>query len=161
MTIDDERLQTKTLSTNSPALDSVRTKRILAVIMDWVIVLALCVPVAIVIFLLGLATFGLGFLLYGAMFPAIALLYTGYTMGGPEQATIGMRLNDIHVEQFNGQPVDFVTAIAHAFLFWASMVIATPLVLAVSLFNADKRTLHDLLTGTIVRRGSFRREFGA
>ena len=134
-------------------LDGVRTKRILALVIDWVIVLGLCVPVALVIFILGIATFGLGFLLYGAMFPAIALCYTGYTMGGPEQATVGMRLNDIHVEQLNGKPVDFATAIAHAFLFWASIVIATPLVLAVALFNDEKRTLHDLLTGTIIKRG--------
>ena len=134
-------------------LDSVRTKRILALLIDWVIVLVMCVPVAIVIFILGIATFGLGFLLYGAMFPVIALFYTGYTMGGPEQATIGMRLNDIHVEQLNGQPVDFTTAIAHAFLFWASIAIATPFVLLVSLFNVEKRTVHDLLTGTIIKRG--------
>lgn len=157
MTMNEQHVQTKNIPANSQALDSVRTKRILAVIMDWLIVLALCVPVAIVIFFLGIATLGLGFILYGAMFPAIALLYTGYTMSGPEQATIGMRLNDIHVEQTNGQRVDFVTAIAHAFLFWASIVIATPLVLVVSLFNAEKRTLHDLLTGTIIRRGSLKR----
>ena len=138
------------------ALDSVRTKRILAIIIDWLIVFALCIPVAIVIFFLGIATFGLGFILYGAMFPAIALLYTGYTMGGPEQATIGMRMNDIHVEQLNGDPMDFVTAVAHAFLFWASIVIATPLVLLVSFFNVDKRTVHDLLTGTIVKRGALK-----
>lgn len=137
----------------TPALDSVRTKRILAVIIDWLIVFALCIPVAIVIFFLGIATFGLGFILYGAMFPAIALLYSGYTLGGPEQATIGMRMNDIHVEQMNGQKIDFVTAVAHAFLFWASIVIATPLVLLVSLFNGEKRTVHDILTGTIVKRG--------
>jgi uncharacterized RDD family membrane protein YckC len=37
-------------------------------------------------------------------------------------------------------------------LFWAGNAILTPLVLLVTLFSDRKRTLHDLLLGTIVLR---------
>ncbi|TIU90630.1 MAG: RDD family protein, partial [Mesorhizobium sp.] len=40
----------------------------------------------------------------------------------------------------------------HSVLFWAGNVILTPLVLLVSLFADRKRTLHDLLLGTVVSR---------
>jgi uncharacterized RDD family membrane protein YckC len=138
----------------STAYDGVRTKRILAVLIDWALVLALCVPVALVIFLLGVVTFGLGFFLYAGMFPAMALLYSGVTMGGDKQATIGMRLMDIHVERIDGQKVDFLTAVAHTFLFWAGNVVATPLILLVTLFTENKRAVHDLLTESVVKRGN-------
>ncbi len=138
----------------SAAFDGVRTKRIFAVLIDWLIVLALCVPVALVIFLLGVFTLGLGFFLYAAMFPAVALLYSGFTMGGDNQATIGMRVMDIHVERIDGQKIDFLTAVAHTFLFWAGNVVATPLILLVTLFTENKRAVHDLLTESVVKRGT-------
>ncbi len=136
------------------AYDGVRTKRILAVLVEWVIVRALCVPVTLVIFLLGVVTLGLGFFLYAGMFPAIALLYSGFTMSGDKQATIGMRMMDIHVERVDGRKIDFLTAVAHTLLFWAGNVIATPLILLVTLFTENKRTVHDLLTESVVKRGS-------
>jgi uncharacterized RDD family membrane protein YckC len=37
-------------------------------------------------------------------------------------------------------------------LFWAGNVILSPLVLLVTLFADRKRTLHDLLLGTVVSR---------
>jgi uncharacterized RDD family membrane protein YckC len=150
-----ETIDYKTLQPlNSRSLDGVRTKRVFAVLIDWAIILGLCIPVAIVIFLLGVATLGLGWILYGAMFPAVSLLYSGFTMGSPRQATIGMRLMDIHVERTDGSHIDFLTAVAHTFLFWAANVIATPLVLLVTLFTDNKRTVHDLLTESVVKRGA-------
>lgn len=143
----------KVLGTNSSAFDNVRTRRVVAVLIDWAIVVALCIPVAIMIFILGVATLGLGFMLYGAMFPVMALLYSGFTMGGREQATVGMRMMDIHVERLDGQRIDFATAAAHTFLFWAANVLLTPAVLAVTLFTDGKRAVHDLLTESVVKRG--------
>ncbi|TKB10150.1 MAG: RDD family protein, partial [Mesorhizobium sp.] len=45
-----------------------------------------------------------------------------------------------------------LTAVVHSVLFWAGNVILSPLVLLVSLFSDRKRTLHDLLLGTVVSR---------
>ncbi len=134
--------------------ENVRTRRIMAVLVDWAIIFALCIPVAIAIFFLGVATLGLGFVLYGAMFPVIALLYSGYTIGGRDQATIGMKMMDIHVERIDGKPVDFLTAAAHTFLFWAANVLLTPFILLVTFFTDRKRAVHDLLTESVIKRGT-------
>jgi uncharacterized RDD family membrane protein YckC len=144
------------LGADARAFENVRTRRVMAVLIDWALVVGLCVPVAIVIFFLGVATLGLGFALYGAMFPVLALLYSGFTMGGPAQATIGMRMMDIHVERIDGRPVDFTTAAAHTFLFWAANVLLTPFILLVTLFTDGKRAAHDLLTESVVKRGAIR-----
>ena len=134
------------------SVDGVLTKRIFAFLADAVFVFLLCIPVSIVILFLGVVTLGLGWLLYAIMFPAVAILYVAATMGGPEQATIGMRINNIHIEQLDGHKIDPLTAVVHSVLFWAGNVILTPLVLLVTLFSDRKRALHDLLLGTIVVR---------
>jgi uncharacterized RDD family membrane protein YckC len=143
-------------SMNASDFDGVRTKRTFAVLIDWLIVIVLCVPVGFMIGLLGIATLGLGFLLYGIMFPALALLYSGFTMSADKQATIGMRMMDIHVERMDGRKVDFLTAVAHTFLFWAGNVIATPFILLVTLFTSNKRAVHDLLTESVIKRDALR-----
>jgi uncharacterized RDD family membrane protein YckC len=135
-------------------LDGVRTRRVWAFLIDAAIVFLLSIPVSIVIFLLGVATLGLGFILYAVMFPLIAIAYVGYTMGGDEQATVGMRANDIYLSRLDGGRIDPVTAIVHSVLFWAANAMLSPLVLLVTLFSDRKRTLHDLLLGTIVLRRS-------
>jgi uncharacterized RDD family membrane protein YckC len=132
--------------------DGVRTRRVLAFIVDYVIVALLCVPFAILVFLLGVLTLGLGWLLFGAIFPAVALLYVWFTLGGRNQATVGMRMMGIRLERLDERPVDGILALVHTVLFWAANVILTPLILLLTLVLERKRTLHDLLLGTVVTR---------
>lgn len=132
--------------------DGVRTKRIFAFILDYIIVALLLIPFAILVALLGLLTFGLGWMLFAILGPAVAILYVWNTLGGPNQATVGMRAMRIRLDRLDGQPVDGMLAVVHSVLFWAGNVVLTPLVLLVSLFADRKRTLHDLLLGTVVTR---------
>jgi len=132
--------------------DGVRTKRIFAFILDYIIVALLLIPFAILVALLGLLTFGLGWMLFAVLGPAVAILYVWNTLGGPNQATVGMRAMGIRLDRLDGQPVDGMLAVVHSVLFWAGNVVLTPLVLLVSLFADRKRTLHDLLLGTVVTR---------
>jgi uncharacterized RDD family membrane protein YckC len=136
----------------SANLDGVRTRRVFAFVIDALIVALLSIPVSIVIFFLGVFTLGLGWFLYAIMFPAIAIVYVAFTMGGEAQATVGMRANDIRLERLYGGRIDPLTALMHSVLFWAGNVILTPFVLLVTLFADQKRTLHDLLLGTVVVR---------
>ena len=131
--------------------DGVRTRRIFAFLIDYVMVFILCVVAVPVIFLLGFATFGAAWLLYPILGALVALLYIGWTVSSASQATIGMRIADIHLERYDGRRIDFITAVVHAVLFWASAAIFVPLLLA-PLFLDDKRTLHDLALGTVVVR---------
>ena len=47
-------------------------------------------------------------------------------------------------------------AVMHTVLFWAGHALVTPLILLVSLFTDRKRTVHDLLLGTVVTRDDVR-----
>ena len=134
------------------AYDGVRTRRVLAFCIDYLIVGLLLIPFAILVFLLGILTLGLGWMLFGILVPAVALAYIWNTLGGPKQATTGMQIMGIRLDRLDGKPVDGMLAVVHSVLFWAGNVVLTPLILLATLFLDCKRTLHDLLLGTVVTR---------
>jgi uncharacterized RDD family membrane protein YckC len=134
------------------AYDGVRTRRVMAFLVDYLIVGLLVIPFAILVFFLGLLTFGLAWSLFAILVPAVAILYVWNTLGGRSQATVGMRMMDIRLDRLDGRPIDGMTAVVHSVLFWAANVILTPLILLASLFTDRKRTVHDLLLGTVVTR---------
>ena len=61
---------------------------------------------------------------------------------------------DIRLARLDGGRVDALLAVVHTVLFWAGNAILTPLILLASLFLDHKRTVHDLLLGTVVVRSS-------
>jgi uncharacterized RDD family membrane protein YckC len=132
--------------------DGVRTRRVLAFVLDYIIVALLTIPAAILVFFLGLLTLGLGWVLFGILVPGVVILYIWTTLGGADQATSGMKMMGIRLDRLDGRPIDGLTAVVHSVLFWAGNVILSPLVLLVTLFSDRKRTLHDLLLGTVVSR---------
>ncbi|RWK33149.1 RDD family protein [Mesorhizobium sp.] len=134
------------------AYDGVRTRRVLAFIIDYCIVALLTIPFAILVFFLGILTLGLGWMLFSILVPAVAILYIWNTLGSTDQATTGMKMMGIRLDRLDGTRIDGLTAVVHSVLFWAGNVILTPLILLVSLFADRKRTLHDLLLGTVVSR---------
>ncbi|MER8591588.1 RDD family protein [Mesorhizobium sp. M1182] len=134
------------------AYEGVRTRRILAFVIDYFIVALLTIPFAILVFLFGLLTLGLGWMLFSILVPTVAILYIWNTLGSKDQATTGMKMMGIRLDRLDGSRIDGLTAVVHSVLFWAGNVILSPLVLLVSLFSDRKRTLHDLLLGTVVSR---------
>ena len=56
------------------------------------------------------------------------------------------------VRTLSGERVTYGLALLHAFGFWLSVSVLTPLVLLVSLFTERKQLLHDLVLGTVVVR---------
>jgi uncharacterized RDD family membrane protein YckC len=132
--------------------DGVRTRRVFAFLIDYLIVGILLIPVAIIVFLLGILTLGLGWMLFGVIGPVVALIYVWMTLGGPRQATKGMQWMGIRLERLDGGRIDGMLAVVHSVLFWAGNVILTPFILLVMLIADRKRALHDLLLGTVVIR---------
>ncbi len=132
--------------------DNVRTRRILAFVLDAAIMFFLMVVAYMVIAVLGLFTLGLGFLLFGLVWPVVPILYTMFTLGSPASATIGMRIASIEMRTFDGGRMYGLLALVHAILYWFSMVVLTPAILLGSLFSARKRLLHDMVIGTTVVR---------
>ncbi|RIK88769.1 MAG: RDD family protein [Hyphomicrobiales bacterium] len=132
--------------------EGVLSRRIMAFIIDYMLVALMTIPFAILVFVLGIVTLGLAWALFSVLFPAVALTYVWNTLGGPNQATVGMRVMDIRLERLDGQRIDGLVAVVHTVLFWAGNVLLTPLILIATLFLERKRTVHDLLLGTVVTR---------
>ena len=138
---------------NPELFDGVLARRLVAFLIDFVILAVPVLFLSMFIFVVGLVTFGLGFLFYGLLWPAMivwALAYYGLTLGSPASATIGMRVMDIEMRTWYGAPAYFVLGAVHAIVFWIAVSVLTPLVLLVCLFNDRRRCLHDILVGTVV-----------
>ncbi len=138
---------------NPELFEDVLARRLVAFVIDLVI---LAIPVALAamfIFAAGIITLGLGFFLYALLPPAIifwALAYYGVTLGSPRSATIGMRLMDLEMRTWYGAPAYFVLGAVHAIVFWISVSALSPLVLLVCFFNQRRRALHDILLGAVI-----------
>ena len=133
--------------------EGVLARRVLAFIIDFLIIAIPVVLAAMFIFAFGIITFGLGFALYWLLSPATviwALVYFGVTLGGPASATLGMRVMDLEMRTWYGAPAYFVLGAVHAVVFWVTISVLTPFVLLVAFFNERRRLLHDILLGTVV-----------
>ncbi len=130
------------------ALDGVRTRRILAVLLDLVLVSTL--SVGLWLFLL-VVTFGLSLFVLPPLFPFVAFFYNGMTVSGRAMATPGMRLMGLQMRlDSTGERVPFIYAAVHAVMFYVSWMF--PPVFVLSLFAEDKRCLHDIFSGVIFVR---------
>ena len=144
---------------NPELFEGVLARRLIAFVIDLIILAVPVVFLAMFIFVVGVVTLGLGFVFYALLSPAMvlwALFYYGATLGGRHSATIGMRAMDIEMRTWYGSPAYFVLGAVHAIVFWVTVSVLTPLVLLVCLFNERRRCLHDMLVGTIVINNELR-----
>ena len=131
--------------------DGVLSRRIVAFVIDAILIFLLMIPAALLVFILGLLTFTIAWwILFPPLFAIVALGYVGLTLGGPGSATIGMRMSGIEMRTWNGATVFMLLAVMHALIFWFSVGLLTPLILLVGLFTARRQLLHDLLLGVVV-----------
>ena len=130
------------------ALSGVRTRRILAVCVDFVLVSLLVAALWIVSIVL---TFGLALFFLPPLFPFVAFFYNGLTVSGRNMATPGMRALDLEMRMSaSGARVPFINAAVQAVLFYVSWCF--PPVFLVSLVDAEKRCLHDIIAGVVIVR---------
>jgi uncharacterized RDD family membrane protein YckC len=137
----------------------VLTRRFFAFLIDLLVLSVPVILVSLFIAVFGLLTFGLGWALFWLLSPASviwAIAYYGMTLGGSHSATLGMRLMDIEMRTWYGEPSYFLLGATHAVVYWISVSILTPLVLLVGLFNKRRRLLHDFILGTVVINTSVR-----
>ena len=73
---------------------SVRTRRIVAVCLDLIVVSILCFGLWMALLVL---TFGLSLVLLPPLFPFVAFFYNGLTVSGRAMATPGMRAMDLEI----------------------------------------------------------------
>ena len=133
--------------------EGVLSRRIVAFLIDCFFVYGPIVLLAFFIFVLGIVTLGLGWLLFWLLSPIFviwALLYTVTTLGGKHSATIGMRMMDLEMHTMYGGRMDMLLASFHVVLFYISVVTLTPVVLVVALLNPGRRLAHDFLTSAVL-----------
>jgi uncharacterized RDD family membrane protein YckC len=138
---------------NPELFEGVLARRIVAFLIDVIIIAIPVFAASAFIFLFGLITFGLGWLLFWLLSPISviwALAYYGFTLGGPASATIGMRAMEIEMRTWYGAPAYFVLGAVHAVVFWVTVSVLTPFILLVGFFNPRRRLLHDFLVGTVL-----------
>jgi uncharacterized RDD family membrane protein YckC len=132
--------------------DGVRTRRSFAFLVDATIILVLMIVATIAVAIFGIFTLGLGWLLFPAVWPVVAILYTVLTLGGPASATPGMRMTGVGLRTVYGEPMNYGLALLHALGFWFSVTLLTPFILLVALFTPRKQLLHDLVLGVMAVR---------
>lgn len=140
-------------ATDPELFEGVLSRRVVAFIIDLIIITLPLIAAAMFIFVFGLITFGLGWALFWLLSPASvvwALFYYGVTLGGAASATLGMRAMDLEMRTWYGAPCYFVLGAVHAIVYWVSVSVLTPLILVVGFFNPRKRLLHDIVVGTVV-----------
>lgn len=128
--------------------------RIFAWIGDIIVLAILGTLVWFALGVLGIVTFGATWLLIPIATVATALGYAALTIGGPRQATWGMRMAGLRVETATGGRPDGLAAAVHALLFYvaASTVALWVLDILCGIVRSDRRLGHDLLTGLVVVR---------
>jgi uncharacterized RDD family membrane protein YckC len=116
---------------NPELFEGVLARRCLAFVIDVIIIAVPVVFAAVFIFIVGLVTLGLGWVLYWLLSPAAviwALCYYGLTFGSPASATLGMRVMDIEMRTWYGAPAYFVLGAVHAIAYWFTVSFLTPLI---------------------------------
>jgi uncharacterized RDD family membrane protein YckC len=142
---------------NPELFDGVLSRRVVAFMIDLLLIAAPVLLVGMFMVVSTVATFGLAGLIYALLSPLYwpliviwAACYCGFTLANPASATIGMRVMDLEMRTWYGSPAYFVLGAVHAIVFWISVSFLTPLILLVGFFNERHRLLHDILIGTVV-----------
>ena len=103
--------------------------------------------------ILGILSLGLLWPILAVISVVLPLAYHTYFLGR-NGATPGMAFFDVELRAWDGRRMDYMQAFLQTALFYATVPLTSGLVLLVSLFNDRRRTLHDILSGSIaVRHG--------
>jgi len=134
----------------------VTPRRVYAYCLDLVVVGLLWLVVFIGCVILGALSLGLLAPLLGLVLALVPICYHTVTIGGARSATFGMRIAGLRVmsiapgaEASGGRP-SLVQALVQTVAFYASLAMTGSLILLVALFNPRRRTVHDVLAGTVV-----------
>ena len=142
---------------NPELFEGVLARRLIAFVIDLIIIVIPVVIAGIFMAAATIATLGLAVMFFAFLSPLYwplivvwAICYYGYTFGSPASATIGMRIMDLEMRTWYGAPAYFVLGAVHAIVYWLTISFLTPLILVVGFFNGRKRLLHDMVVGTTV-----------
>ncbi|CAA6603221.1 putative Membrane protein [Rhodospirillaceae bacterium LM-1] len=132
--------------------DGVLWRRVAAYVADLFFAALLTLPLGLFLILGGVATFGLLWAPLPFLWLTVNALYYAFLAGGSKASTWGQRMMGLRLVTDEGQNPMMFQAFLQVFLFYASVLIATPLILLVGLFNAKGRLIHDMLSSVTVKK---------
>jgi uncharacterized RDD family membrane protein YckC len=138
---------------NPELFEGILLRRMLAYIVDCVIICVFTVAVALVTVVVGVLTLGVALIALPFCFPIAVLLYYAATLGSERRSTIGMQFFDIVLTPTSGPPLDGWKVLIHPIVFWVTIWVFWPL-LFIGLFTQRRQLLHDMITGTLMLRRS-------
>lgn len=134
----------------------ITVRRVYAYVIDLVVVGLLLGVMFMAAVLLGGLTLGLLWAPMMVLTGLAPIAYHTLTIGGERSATLGMRAAGIRVMsvaadalETGGRP-GLLQAGIQTVCFYGSLAVTGSLILLVALFNARRRTVHDMLAGTVV-----------
>jgi uncharacterized RDD family membrane protein YckC len=125
-------------------------KRVVAFLLDLVIMGILIALFAVAATIVGVLSFGLllgPLLALGSLVP---LAYHTWFLGGHKSATIGMQFMGIELRTWDGHRPGYLQGALQTIVFYVSCTVTSWLILVAVFFNDRKRTLHDIVCGTQV-----------
>jgi uncharacterized RDD family membrane protein YckC len=141
-------------TTHPELFDGVLWRRASAYLIDVCVIGAIMIAAWIAFALLTVVSFGLLGPGLWFLFGLIPLTYHTLLVGGRHGATIGMRLLNLELRSWDGEPPALLQALAHAVLFYLTIGATCSLILLFALINKRRRTLHDVLSGMLMVRSS-------
>ena len=134
--------------------EGVLTRRVLAYLIDFALLIAICGAILLVGFIAGFFTFGVGWIGLPIAIPVAILGYYVLTLGSRMRATVGMQLMDIVLTPTRGAPLDGWKILIHPLVFWITVWVAWPISLVVALLTPRREMVQDLIAGTLMVRRS-------
>jgi uncharacterized RDD family membrane protein YckC len=134
------------------AYEGLLWRRSFAYLVDLCVIGVVAILVWMVFAVLWVLSFGLLGPILWFFFGLIPLAYHTLLLSGPRSATVGMRLLDVELRSVTGERPGFLQALAQTALFYLTVGATCSLILLFALFNRHKRTLHDILAGTVAVR---------
>ncbi len=137
---------------DEPALyEGLLVRRMFAYAVDVVAIAVLSVAAWVAFGILSVVSFGLLSPIGIIVTALIPVSYHTFFLGS-RGATPGMRFFDVEMWSLAGKQPEYVQAFLATVLFYISVGMTASLILVVALFNDRRRTLHDVLAGTVVLR---------
>lgn len=134
--------------------ENVLPRRMMAFLIDSVIMIFVTTLVTIIGAVAGFFTLGLAWVALPIVIPLVILGYYVVTLGSHSRATIGMQAMDLVLTPTRGAPLDGWKILVHPLVFWLTVWLAWPISLVIALFTPRREMVHDLIAGTLMLRRS-------
>lgn len=134
--------------------ENVLPRRVMAFLIDSVIMIFVATLVTIIGAVAGFFTLGLAWIALPVVIPLVILGYYAGTLGSHSRATIGMQAMDLVLTPTRGAPLDGWKILIHPLVFWLTVWLAWPVSLLIALFTPRREMVHDLIAGTLMLRRS-------